>query len=187
MRQHQRPALKLGRNMFRQRFLQLAFPCVVLLLVGSRNGAAQTPPPDGPVSGGDFSNLPLDKVPPNTIIIKGAEPSASDRSTPLPEDGGVSRNVYLNRYLGLTYPLPADWMEAYKGPPPSENGGYVLAQLIPSASFKGPAKGTVLISAQDMFFSLTPTHNALELIKFSKDHLPDYYEVEHTPAEVNIA
>jgi hypothetical protein len=38
-----------------------------------------------------------------------------------------------------------------------------------------------------MFFSLTPTHNALELVKFSQKHLPDYYEVERPPTELKIA
>ena len=51
----------------------------------------------------------LEKIPPNTIIVKGAEPSASDRSTPVPENGAVSRNIYNNRYLGITLPMPSDW------------------------------------------------------------------------------
>ncbi len=149
------------------------------------NGPTTVPPQAVPPS--DSPQTPADMIPPNTIIVKGAEPSASDRSTPVPEDGAVSKNIYMNHYLGITLPLPSDWTEAYKGPPPSDSGNYVLAQLIPAASFKGPVKGTVLISAQDMFFSLTPTHNAMELITFSKDHLPSYYEVEHPPAQLTIA
>jgi hypothetical protein len=194
MREHQRPAFESGRNMFRQKILQLTFLCIAVLLIvsskalaqasllnGSTTVAPKAPPPS------DAPETPLDKIPPNTIIVKGAEPSASDRSTPVPEDGAVSKNIYTNRYLGMTLPLPSDWTEAYKGPPPSDSGSYVLAQLIPASSFKGPMKGTVLISAQDMFFALNPAHNAMELITFSKDHLPSYYEVERPPTQVKIA
>src|SRR2546429_282282 len=68
-----------------------------------------------------------------------------------------------------------------------DSGLYVLAQLTPDAGAKSPLKGTVLITAQDMFFSLTPTHSALDLVNFSRKHLPDYYEVERAPAELKIA
>jgi hypothetical protein len=173
--------------MFRREFLQPVFLCLSLFLIGSRNVAAQTPPEQALPNGGDFAPMPAGKLPTGVILVKGAEPSASDRATPLPEEGRVARNVYQNRYLGLTYPLPPDWMEAVQGPPPSDRGGYVLAQLIPAATFKRPTKGTVLISAQDMFFVHAPAGNALEMIKFSKEHLQPYYEVERSPTEVTIA
>ncbi|HYS54413.1 MAG TPA: hypothetical protein VER58_11700 [Thermoanaerobaculia bacterium] len=173
--------------MFRREFLQAAFLSTAVLLIGSIDGAAQSPPPENPQTGGDFAPFPQGKIPLNAIIVRGAEPSASDQSTPPPEDGAVSKSVYRNRYFAMTYPLPANWMEAYQGPPPSDSGKYVLAQWIPSPTFKGPAKGTVLISAQDMFFSPMPARTALELIGFSKDHLPDYYEVEHAPSELTIS
>jgi hypothetical protein len=175
--------------MFRRTFLQLAFLCLAAisaqaqLLPASPAPQPQLPPP----SDGDPKATTVERVPTNTIIIKGAEPSASDHSTPLPEDGSISKGVYRNRYLGLSFPLPAGWMETFDGPPPSDSGGYVLAQLVPAPSFKGPGKGTMLISAQDMFFSRVPARNAVELINFSKEHLPSYYEVEHAPSEVTIA
>src|SRR3954451_23700756 len=90
------------------------------------------------------------QLPTNTILIKGAEPSASDSKTPLPEDGKLTKDVYENRYFGFSYPLPADWTEPFSGPPPSDSGGYVLAELVPSSAFKGPIKGTILITAQDL-------------------------------------
>jgi hypothetical protein len=157
------------------------------VLVWSLTAVAQDVPAPGSMSGGDFSQLPLDRVPLDVIIVKGAEASASDHATSLPEDGFVSKNIYQNRYLGLSYPLPADWMETLKGPPPSDSGGYVLSQLIPAPSFKGTSRGTVLISAQDMFFGRTPAHNALELVRFHREHLQPYYEVERAPVEVEIA
>lgn len=136
-------------------------------------------------SGGDFAQLVDGKVPPNVIIVKGAEPSASDRSTPLPEDGRVSHNVYMSRYLGLSYPLPEDWAESYQGPPPSDSGEYVLTQLVPGAAFKG-AKGTVLVTAQDMFFARGRGHDAAEMVAYGRAHLPSYYELEREPSEVKI-
>jgi hypothetical protein len=181
--------------MFRRSLLQLAFLCVLVAAVGSPafaqllNGSTNPSKPQAPPTDGDGLNVPPDaveKIPRQTaILVKGAEPSASDSSTPLPEDGAVTKNIYQNRYFGITYPFPPVWAEPFSGPPPSDSGQYVLAQLTPDT--KSPVKGTVLITAQDMFFTPTPTHNALELVKFSKEHLPDYYEVERAPTELKIA
>src|SRR6202011_1979213 len=98
------------------------------------------------------------KLPENTILIKGAEPSASDSKTPLPEARKVANNVYENRYFGVSYRLPDDWSEPFSGPPPSDSGGYVLANFVPSKTFKSPNKGTILVTAQDLFFSRHPAH-----------------------------
>ena len=188
MREHQRPALKLGRNMFRRVFLQLAFLSVVAAAQAQLIPGSPTPPPRlPPPSDGDASQALLEKIPPDTILVKGAEPSASDHSTPLPEEGSIAKNIYRNRYLDMTLPLPADFTEPFEGPPPSDSGKYVLAQLVPASSFKGPVKGTILISAQDTFFSLIPTRNAVEMIRYTKEHLPSYYEVEHAPADAKFA
>src|SRR5205823_615227 len=113
--------------MFRRSLLQLAFLCVVLgstanaqLLNGPTNPALKTQPPP---NDGDGLNVPpeaVEKIPRQTaILVKGAEPSASDRSTPLPEDGALSKNVYQNRYFAITYRLPAVWAEPFSGPPPT--------------------------------------------------------------------
>src|SRR5580692_5164747 len=122
-------------------------------------------PQNAPKNGGDFSNdlQPVTKVPPNVILVKGAWSSASDSVTPVPEGGSVANNVFRDAYFGMTYPLPKDWTEKYKGPPPSDTGRYVLAQIRPADTFKGPARGTILITAEDMFFTALPTANALEL------------------------
>jgi hypothetical protein len=127
------------------------------------------------------------QLPANTILIKGAEPSASDSKTPLPESGKVADNIYENRYFGFSYHLPADWSEPYAGPPPSDSGSYVLAEFVPSKSFKGPIKGTMLITAQDLFFSLVPQRGAKEMIKYSSDHLQPYYTLERPPSDLTIA
>ena len=174
--------------MFRRVFLQLAFLSVVAAAQAQLIPGSPTPPPRlPPPSDGDASQALLEKIPPDTILVKGAEPSASDHSTPLPEEGSIAKNIYRNRYLDMTLPLPADFTEPFEGPPPSDSGKYVLAQLVPASSFKGPVKGTILISAQDTFFSLIPTRNAVEMIRYTKEHLPSYYEVEHAPADAKFA
>jgi hypothetical protein len=108
-----------------------------------------------PQSGGDFSNNPqAKKLPTETILVKGAWSSASDSRTPLPEGGRVANNVYSNQYFGLTYALSPDWTEKYTGPPPSDSGYYVLAQIRPATTFKGTSRGSILIAAQDLFFKV---------------------------------
>lgn len=139
-------------------------------------------------NGGDFSNntQPLTKVPEGVILVKGAWSSASDSVTPIPEGGGVTNDVFRNQYFGLTYSLPSGWTEKYKGPPPSDTGRYVLAQIGPAETYKGPSRGNILITAQDMFFSTSPASNAMELINYTKDNLQADYKVELPPTDLRI-
>lgn len=68
-------------------------------------------------------------VPNGVIFVKGAEPSSSDTTTPLPENGSVAGGRYRNAYFGLAYPIPQGWTAQPAGPPPSDGGSYVLAQF----------------------------------------------------------
>ena len=138
-------------------------------------------------NGGDFSTNahPDTKVPVGVILVKGAWSSAND-STAVPEGGNVEKNVFRDPYFGITYPLPKDWTEKYKGPPPSDSGRYVLAQISPGETFKGPARGSILITAEDMFFTTLPSTNALQVIHYEKDHLQADYKVELPPAQTKI-
>lgn len=129
----------------------------------------------------------LKPVPRDVIIVKGAWSSASDSSTPVPEGGSIVDGAYRNQYFALFYPLPADWYQKFTGPPPSDSGFYTLAQVQPAPNFQGPAKGTVLVSAQDLFFSPSPAPNTTGLIKFSREKLQPDYKVEREPTEVKIA
>jgi len=141
-----------------------------------------------PQSGGDFSNNPQpNALPSDVIVVKGAWSSASDSVTPVPEGGRVANNVFSNRYFGFTYTLSPDWTQMYVGPPPSDSGYYVLAQIRPADTFKGASRGSILIAAQDMFFTLTPAGNALELINYNKESLNADYKVEQPPTLVRIA
>jgi hypothetical protein len=99
----------------------------------------------------------------------------------------VANNDYSNQYFGLAYTLSPDWIEKYSGPPPSDSGYYVLAQVRPGDTFKGTSRGSILIAAQDMFFTLTPARNALELTNYTMDNLNADYKVEQSPTEVRIA
>ena len=138
--------------------------------------------------GGDFSQNPQGrKLPTGTILVKGAWSSASDSVTPVPERGHVIGSVYRSSYFRLAYPLPPGWTQKYLGPPPSDSGYYVLALLQPADFPKGRIRGSILITAQDLFFTLTPATNALEQIDFAKAHLQADYKVERPPSLVNIA
>jgi hypothetical protein len=139
-------------------------------------------------SGGDFSTniIPEAKVPTGVILVKGAWSSASDSETPVPEGGTVSNNVFTNQYFGLSYPLPKGWIEKYKGPPPSDSGRYVLTQVRPADGYKG-SRGSILVTADDLFFTPLPASNTLQLINYTKDNLHADYKLELPPTETKIA
>ena len=125
------------------RFAPLSL-CVTFLASAS----AQRPPQNG----GDFSqNSQAKPLPADTILVKGAWASASDSVTPLPDGGSVAENAYTNKYFAVNYPLPQGWTQKYYGPPPSDTGYYVLAQIRPGNTGKVTSGGTILIAAQDLF------------------------------------
>lgn len=121
-----------------------------------------------------------------TLLVKGAWPSASDATTPLPENGMIADEVYENRYFGLKYALAPGWNQQVAGPPPSDSGYYVLAQVEPVNRSRQPLEGHALIAAQDMFFGAAPAGTALELIGYSKQHLDPDYKIERQPTAIRI-
>jgi hypothetical protein len=144
---------------------------------------SQTPAPNG----GDFSRGSTLRVPENVILVKGAWSSASDSVTPLPERGELDSGTYKFPYFGFELTLPRGWVQKYEGPPPSDSGYYVLAQLRPAQPVPGQPRGTLLIAAQDLFFSTTHATNPLQLIDYTRDHLQADYRVESPPREVALA
>jgi len=138
-------------------------------------------------SGGDHSGSDVARVPNGVILVKGAWSSASDSATPLPEGGNVANGVFSDQYFGMTYTLPRDWTEKYKGPPPSTTGRYVLADLSPADTFKGPDRGSILVTARDLFFDPLPASDAAGIVNYMKDHLQADYKVETLPAQTRIA
>jgi hypothetical protein len=143
---------------------------------------------DTPQDGGDLSqNSQIKPLPADTIIVKGAWASASDPVTPLPEGGTVAKNAYTNQYFGLTYVLPPGWTQKYYGPPPSDTGYYVLAQIRPGNTAKTTNGGSILIAAQDLFFTLRPAANAFELAADAEKSLQADYKVERSVTPISIA
>jgi hypothetical protein len=157
---------------------------MLLLLSLASAAAGQTAPPS---NGGEFSQGSKVKVPENVILVKGAWSSASDSITPLPEGGQLDPRAYDNRYFGFELPLPKGWIQRYEGPPPSDSGYYVLAQLRPAQTTPGKPRGTLLIAAQDLFFSTTQATDPLQLINYTREHLQADYRVENPPRQVELA
>jgi len=165
------------------------FLCALLLASSLPAWSQALKPQNAPQTGGDFSDVvqPASKLPTGVILVKGAWSSASDSLTAVPEGGNLTNHVYSNQYFGLTYTLPAGWTEKYQGPPPSDTGRYVLAQISPSDPYKMPNRGMILITAQDMFFTPLPAANALDLVNYSKNHLQADHKVEIPPTETTVA
>ena len=137
---------------FRLRFARVAASCMALS-AAALSGMAQ-----GASEGGVLA--------PAVIQVKGAWPSATDAVITVPEGGAISSNAYGSAYFGLTYPFGPNWTQRYEGPPPSDSGYYVLAQIEPSNRSQSSNPGHVLIAAQDMFFTLASAGNAFELLDF---------------------
>ena len=167
------------------------FPCFLLAFALSLAVPAwgQSTAGQGSPKNADAPESPqaLTKVPSGVILVKGAWSSASDAVTPVPEGGTVTSDAFTDEYFGITYPLPKGWTEKYKGPPPSDRGRYVLAQIQAADTSTGTVQGHILVTAQDMFFTPLPTKNALELTAYEKDNLGSDYKLEVSPKPTNIA
>lgn len=151
----------------------------------SQNSAPRLPP----TNGGDFSSAtgPVTKVPKDIIIVKGAWSSASDSVTPVPEGSQFAHGVFSNQYFGMSYSLPSDWTKNFDGPPPSDSGRYVLAQIKVGGPNKTSARGSILVTADDLFFTPLPASNALQLVNYMKDNLQPDYKQEEPPTATQIA
>ena len=124
-------------------------------------------------------------VPRNVILVKGAVPSASDATTPVPEDGRIGGGRYRNAYFGLNYPIPAGWTEQPAGPPPSDAGGYILTQF---ALMDGErVKAHVLVTAQDLFFIPFAASNAKDVMAATRSYVPARYDIEQGRDQTTIA
>jgi hypothetical protein len=134
------------------------------------------------------------RVPAGVILIHGAWSSAwssaGSSAIPLPEDARIASHTFRDPYFGITWPLPAGWKGDYQGPPPSDEGRYVLAQMAPSATFQGQARGSILITADDLFFAPWPAKSALAFVENAKQNLDangrSDYKVERAPEGVTI-
>jgi len=166
-------------------YLTLAVVVVLSLPASSQSSEPQ----ESHGNGGDFSNAttPITKVPKDTIIVKGAWSSASDSVTPVPEGNAFTNDVFRDPYFGMSYTLPSGWAKNYDGPPPSDSGRYVLAQIKVGDKSKDSSRGTILITADDLFFTPLPANNTLQLVSHMKDNLQPDYKQEEPPTPTKIA
>jgi Gram-negative bacterial TonB protein C-terminal len=141
----------------------------------------------GPDLGDLISDQGDDRVPTRVILVKGAWSSASDAKMPLPEESRINNGVFVSAYFGITYPLPQGWVQRYYGPPPSEGGRYVLAEINHLGGSKNEERQNLLITADDMFFTQLPVENAGELIDYMAGHLGKDYQIEHPASEIQLA
>jgi hypothetical protein len=101
-----------------------------------------------------------------------------------PELGSVVGGVYTNAYFGLSLPLPPGWTEGLAGPPPSDHGLYVLKAIDGTKA----DRATMLIIAQDQFFSAKPFANVAEAAADFRDMMagiPDL-SIDPRPAEITV-
>jgi hypothetical protein len=106
------------------------------------------------------------------------------RSDADPESGAVVGDTYTNAYFGLSLPLPPGWTEGLAGPPPSDRGLYVLAAIDGTKA----SGATMLIIAQDQFFSAKPLSNIADAAADLHDAMvgtPDL-SIDQTPAAITI-
>jgi hypothetical protein len=122
-----------------------------------------------------------------TLTASDVAKSSDDPNIAEPESGTVAGGTYDNKYFALSYPLPPNWTEAVKGPPPSDVGYYVLHSFKLPQAADSKSRGTILIAAWDLFFVPRPARNALELVQDIQKNLPEVYQVEVAPAEVKVA
>jgi len=81
-----------------------------------------------------------------------------------PEDAAIKDGTFRSEYFGLTFPLPNGWIGGPAGPPPSQFGEYVLGTLVS----EGENVGTIVITAQDMFFTAAPYGGAATMHDFRR-------------------
>lgn len=150
---------------------------------GLAAGASGAPSPATPVEGEALSQG-VHRIPHDAVLVLGARPLASDPVTPLPEGGVLGVGVYRNAYFGLRWGFPQTWSQKLEGPPPSDSGYYVLAQL----DSAGSSQGTVLITARDLFFTPLPGKTALELVQSTLARLQaPVYQIDQPPEQVQVA
>jgi hypothetical protein len=117
-------------------------------------------------------------LPTGVILVKGAWSSVAGSPGALPEEGVISPDKYDNAYFGVSYTFGAGWSQHFEGPPPSEGGYYVLAQIEPQDPALEAHLGHFLIAAQDLFFTTTSARSAMEFVDHYRAHLGEEYRVE---------
>lgn len=139
------------------------------------------------IDAGAINAAQPDNLPAGAVAVKGAWSSGAGTPAALPEEGTITNGRYDNAYFGLGYSAGVDWTQRYEGPPPSENGYYVLAQLEAKNPAFAKGRGHLLIAAQDLFFTMPQVRGAADFISYQQKHLGPEYRVERAPIELHIA
>jgi hypothetical protein len=126
-------------------------------------------------------------IPAGVILVKGAWSSAAGSSRALPEESVISRDRFDNAYFAVSYRFSPDWTQRYEGPPPTDAGYYVLAQMEPRDAALNSQQGHFLIAAQDLFFTTTSSRGAMDFVNYYQSHLGDDYRVERATSKARLA
>ena len=92
--------------------------------------------------------------------------------------------VFVSDYFNLSYRLPDELTEGLAGPPPSQSGYYVLGTWTPKRDFSG----TVLVVAQDMFFTSDPSDDVKNVVAEFRQVMSavDGMTIDREPAPVSV-
>ena len=120
-------------------------------------------------------------------VLHGAMPSFRDSrivQSANPEDGKVIGGVFVSDYFNLSYRLSDELTEGLAGPPPSQSGYYVLGTWTPKRDFAG----TVLVVAQDMFFTPAPSDDVKYVVAEFRQVMSavDGMTIDREPAPVSV-
>jgi hypothetical protein len=120
-------------------------------------------------------------------VLHGAMPSSRDDrivQSANPEDGKVIGGVFVSDYFNLSYRLSDELTEGLAGPPPSQSGYYVLGTWTPKRDFAG----TVLVVAQDMFFTPAPSDDVKYVVAEFRQVMSavDGMTIDREPAPVSV-
>ena len=101
-----------------------------------------------------------------------------------PEDGKVTDGVFVSGYFNFSYRLPDGWTEGLAGPAPSQSGYYVLGTWAPKHDFAG----TVLVVAQDMFFTSDSSDDVKNVVVEFRQVMSavDGMTIDREPAPVSV-
>src|SRR5271169_4016317 len=99
-----------------------------------------------------------------------------------PEDSAIVVYVFTDPYFAVGYPLPPGWNPGPQPPRPSYAGYYVLNTLEPEHT-----KASILIAAQDVFFTNQSLDNAIDVTKKLAQDVSDADHTMPEPYRVTIA
>jgi Gram-negative bacterial TonB protein C-terminal len=101
-----------------------------------------------------------------------------------PEDVHIADGFFVSDYFGLRYRVPNGWSGGLSGPDPSQSGYYILGTWAPERTFSG----TILLVAQDMFFTPDTSIDVKDVVTSSRDAISsvDGMTIDREPEAVKV-